>query len=188
MALEIEATYNVPTGGGLLKILGGDVLLLEVEELYTGEKFEAFNLEDEEGRPIGWAVDVDAEDRNRITLRMSYTGQSCAYLFNYCPDLVAVERLETTGRCLDGMFRGDVALTEVKELDTSEVESISATFCGCESLRRVPQLSTRSVIDFSLLFSGCVNLEEIPELDTSSGRYFLDMWEGVPAVPSWAQK
>lgn len=186
MALEIEATYNVPEAG-LLKILGGEVLLLEVEEVGTGRKFEAFNLDDEEGRPIGWAVDVDTAGRNQITLRISYTGRSCEYLFNYCPDLVAVEKAETTGRYFNGLFRGDVALVEVKELDTSEAETISAMFCECESLKRVPALDTRNVIDFSLAFSGCKNLEEVPELDTSNGRYFLDMWKGVPVVPSWAQ-
>lgn len=166
MAFKIEATYNVPEAG-LLRILGaGADSLLEVAEAGTGGKmFEAFELFDDEERPIGWAVDVDTEGHNnRITLRMSYTAKSCSWLFSCCDDLVCVDQLEApSGICLRGMF------------------------FGCANLERVsPTLPTERVADFSNAFAGCRSLKHVAQFSMAAAVYYYRMWEGAN-VPEWAR-
>lgn len=162
--MRARCTYAVK--GRSLVILGaGADSLLEVEEVGTGKRLEAFKLFDDEERIIGWAVDAGSEDHNnRVTLQMSYTARSCSWLFSCCVDLISVDELEAPSEnCLRG------------------------TFFGCANLERIsPPLPTKNVVDFSNAFAGCRSLRHVAKFDTSSGVYFFRMWEGAK-VPEWAR-
>ena len=106
---------------------------------------------------------------------------SLAAAFQYCSQLVAIEKLRGTQDLEDlyNAFNRCVSLSSVPTFDISSVSSLQCAF-GCTAIEHAPALDTSRVANFGEMFDGCSRLRDVPLYDTSSAVYvdymFLDCY------------
>ena len=76
--------------------------------------------------------------------------------------------LTITGNNVSYLFSGCKSLTEIPQLNISNVINTTRMFDGCESLTTIPQLDTSNVTDMMGMFAGCYKLESIPNMNISN--------------------
>lgn len=67
------------------------------------------------------------------------------------------------------------ALTEISELDTSEVTNMANMFYGCKNLRTISQLNTSDVTKMNGMFYECSSLIAIPQFDMHNVTVMANM-------------
>ena len=89
-------------------------------------------------------------------------------LFMNCKSLTEIPQLNTSNvTSMNFMFGYCRKLITIPQLDTSKVTSMNQMFLSCSSLTTIPHLNTSNVTDMGMMFSGCTSLTTIPLLDTS---------------------
>lgn len=89
---------------------------------------------------------------------------------------LTIEGTETTG-----MFYKYPG-TEIPQLDTSNVTTMTQMFSYCTNLTTIPQLDTSNATGMILMFNKCTNLTTIPQLDTSKVTNMNSMFCGCTAL------
>lgn len=69
---------------------------------------------------------------------------------------------------MNSTFSGCYGLTSVPSLNTSKVANMQQTFRTCYTLITIPQLDTPKVSNMKAMFSGCNSLTNVPQFDTTS--------------------
>ena len=86
----------------------------------------------------------------------------------------------------DGMkFKGST-VSEIPQMNTSNVTDMESMFDECRSLTTIPQLDTSNVTNMHYMFNGCQQLTAIPLLDTSKVTNMRSMFyrcSNLTAVP-----
>ena len=109
-------------------------------------------------------TNVEADVSEYFDLNISSAGSTTSGLnriIKKCPPV------NISGTSTYRMFAECAALTEVPQLDTSNVTDMEEMFNGCYSLTTIPQLDTSNVTNMKRMFNGCRSLTEVPQLDTS---------------------
>lgn len=129
-------------------------------------------------------VDVNMADVNEyFGLNISSGGSGVSGLnriIKKCPPV------NISGTSAYQMFADCVALTEVSQLDTSNVTDMEEMFTGCRALIAIPQLDTSKVTKMARMFNGCRSLTTIPQLDTSkvtSMYWFFRLCSSLTNLP-----
>ena len=62
---------------------------------------------------------------------------------------------------MDNMFRNCPSLTNISEMDTSNVTSMKYMFNSCSSLTSVPEMNTSNVTDMLYMFGRCKKITDL---------------------------
>lgn len=82
--------------------------------------------------------------------------------------LTNIDNLDTSNMTNgEYLFKGCLHLKRIPLLDFSKMTSLFYAFSGCSSLEEVPLLDIHNVSNLSNCFSNCSSLTSIPQLDTS---------------------
>ena len=105
----------------------------------------------------------------KIPSNLTITGNSAAYLFSGCKSLTEIPQLDTSNviNMLD-MFAGCTKLKSIPTMDTSKVTNMSGIFDKCQALKSIPTMDTSKVTAMSSMFNQCSLIEQIPNIDTSN--------------------
>ena len=68
--------------------------------------------------------------------------------------------------------------TELPQIDTSNITSMSTAFTSCVNIKTIPLLNTSKVTNMQDMFTGCTALESIPLIDTHNVTTMENMFKG----------
>ena len=98
---------------------------------------------------------------------LTIKGTSVKYMFSGYP-LSEIPEIDITNVTdMSNMFYSYENLIVAPQLNTSNVTNMGSTFYGCIKLKSIPQYDTSKVINMEGTFRGCNSLAIIPQLDTS---------------------
>ena len=76
-----------------------------------------------------------------------------------------------------GMKFAQSTLTNIPELNTSNVTNMSSMFAQCDNLTSIPNFNTNNVTNMSNMFAYCTNLANIPDFNTSNVTNMTSMFD-----------
>ena len=105
----------------------------------------------------------------KVSNKILIKGTSCSYMFQNFNMLSEIPQLDTSNVTnMSDMFYRCTSLTTIPQLDTSKVTNMYGMFDNCSSLTTIPQLDTSNVTNMNNMFDNCSSLTTIPQLDTSN--------------------
>lgn len=110
---------------------------------------------------------------NYINMELTETEVRLTYLITNVPE---IDTSNVTN--MDYMFQNFANLTTIPQLDTSSVTSMRWMFYGCTGLTTIPQLNTSNVTNMIYMFQNCSSLTTIPLLNTSNVMEMYYMFSG----------
>lgn len=90
----------------------------------------------------------------------------------YAKTIKKLPLYKVEGTDTKNMF-SNLLITEIPQLDTSNVTKMEYMFNSCKNLITIPLLNTKNVVTISNMFYGCTSLTIIPRLDTSNVTEFV---------------
>lgn len=125
---------------------------------------------------------------NISNLALDESINNASFLFQYKYNITNVPNINTSNVTdMRSMFEYCNNLATVPNFDTSNVTTMESLFYGCSNLTNVPNFNTSNVTSMYGTFSGCNNLTSIPNFNTSKVTLMTQMFYGcnnLVAIPN----
>lgn len=132
------------------------------------------------------AEDFDTEIENlpsgggdynvKVDTSKSYSGG----LSSLITEIGNIDASEMTS--MKSFFSGCINLKTSPALDTSSVTNMNSMFRTCRAMTSIPLLNTSNVTDMSYMFNGCSQLTTVPQLNTSKVENMTSMFDSCTSL------